>query len=377
MYTVTEAYKKAANLSTRTTKVYGTLKLTNGTTINFTSADILAGSLSIDNKAVNGQELNLGTAYTAQFKFSLRTDVDRYSLYDAEVNLIYSLQLQNGSWEDVPLGVFYVSEAQRSGKYVALSGYDKMLNFDEELSTVASGTPYDLLNLACLKCNVEMAQSREEIDSISPGVYSNGVVSPYSYGIPADNNIAAYRDLVSEVAVLLGGFAVIDRTGKLKISRFGTLQTLDITDRLRKKAEIYDYKCEYSGINAVIKGDTVLVGTNEKIVVDIGERSLLQGGLPPVREAALNNILNSITGLKYTPCSVEYIGDPALDLGDIVKVSGYNADNTGGTYMCIMTYNWKFHGTHQLAAVGKNTKLAKAKKVQSFQVPSYIQPFPY
>ena len=373
MYNVSEAYKKAASLSTRTSKVYGTLTMKNGSVINFTSADILAGSLSIDNAAVNGQELNLGTVYAAKFQFSLKTEADRYSLYDAKVNLTFSLQLQNGTWEDVPLGEFYVSEAQRSGKYVALNGYDKMLNFDEEVDVITSGTPYDLLNIACLNCDVEMAQSREEIDRMGPGTYQNGAFTPYGFGVPADNSISTYRDIVSEVAIILGGFAIIDRFGKLKICRFGEKQELNITDRLRKKADIYDYKCEYSGLTAVINGNTQMVGADNKIVLELGEINYLQNGLSIVKTEALENIFNCIKDLSYTPCSVEYIGDPALDLGDVVTVSGYNADNTDGTFMCIMNYNWKFHGTHKLTAVGKNTKLAKAKKVQSTKTSGSMQ----
>lgn len=370
MYNVSTEYKQAANLQTRESRVYGTLTLKNGTKTNFTSADILLGSLSIDNAAVNGQELNLGTVYAAKCQFSLKTEADRYSLYDAEVKLTYSLKLKNGTWEDVPLGIFYVSEAKRTGKYISITAYDAMLNFDRKISTISSGTPYDLLNLSCRVCGVELEHTRDEIDSISPGEYLNGVNSPYGLGIPADNNISTYRDLISEVAVILGGFCIIGRTGKLKICKFGAKQNLNITDRLRKTAEIYDYKCEYSGITANINNTNKTIGTDEKIVLDIGKINLLQNGLPIVKQKALENIWNSIKDLSYTPCTVDYIGDPALDLGDVVQVSGYNADNTSGTYTCIMTYNWKFHGTHKLTAVGKNTKLAKAQNIKSTKTTS-------
>lgn len=47
------------------------------------------------------------------FSFS---DIDRYTLEDAIVELFYHLQIAGGSYETIPMGIFEVAEANRKAK---------------------------------------------------------------------------------------------------------------------------------------------------------------------------------------------------------------------------------------------------------------------
>ena len=370
MYKVSEEYKVASLKSSRETKVEGYIKLSNKLTISFNSSNILAGSLSIDNSAVNGQELNLGTVYTGKMQITLKLSLDRYQLYDKEIGLSYFLKVGD-NWEEVPLGVFYINEAQRNGKYIAISAYDKMLDFDKDFSEITTGRPFSLISQCCEKCGMEMEQTEEEIDALSPTILveedGEEVEQIIKYGLPSDSTISTHRALLSELATIMGGFFIIGRTGKLKFMKFGAETGVVITDNIRKNAEIYDYKCEYSGVKATIDDGSYISGTSDKIVIDIGNLGLFKNGLIETKTKTVDFIYEQIKDLKYTPGSVSYVGDPALDLGDMVMIKGYDTDEDGNK-MCITSYNWNFHGNHKLQAVGKNIKIADSKKQTSQQI---------
>ena len=55
--------------------------------------------------------MELGTVYAAEMGITLLSEIDRYSLEDALVELHYHLRLADGSYEAVPMGVFELSEA--------------------------------------------------------------------------------------------------------------------------------------------------------------------------------------------------------------------------------------------------------------------------
>ena len=65
--------------------------------------------------------------YAAEMGITLLSDIDRYTLEDALVTLVFHLVLADGSVEDVPMGVFEVREANRLAKCLELKAYDFML----------------------------------------------------------------------------------------------------------------------------------------------------------------------------------------------------------------------------------------------------------
>ena len=61
---------------------------------------------------------------------SLFTDIDRYSLEGGTVTLSFHLDV-GGKYEDVPMGIFEISEANRSIKTLEIKAYDCMLNLEK------------------------------------------------------------------------------------------------------------------------------------------------------------------------------------------------------------------------------------------------------
>ena len=71
------------------------------------------------------------------------------------------------------------------------------------------------------------------------------------------------------------------------------------------------------------------------------------------------NILNDLAVVNYVPFDSDTIGNPALDVGDILSFSGGQADAT--KYACITSNSIKIGGRQSIKCVGKNPKLSQAK----------------
>ena len=127
MYTVSDAFLQAVQNNTRNYYWTGTLTTTKGTTCEFGNKDILKGSGYITNRCSGDNEIELGSVYSAELGITLLSDIDRYSVYGAELRLLFHLELEDGTFETVPMGIFEVAEANRSARHLELKAYDYIL----------------------------------------------------------------------------------------------------------------------------------------------------------------------------------------------------------------------------------------------------------
>src|SRR5574344_300853 len=163
MYTVSDAFLQAVQNNTRNYYWTGTLTTTKGTTCEFGNKDILKGSGYITNQCCGDNEIELGSVYSAELGITLFSDIDRYTLEGATIRLSFFLQVDDGEYEEVPMGIFEISEANRTIKCLSIKAYDYMLRFDADFDEkVTNGVAYDLLQLACEACKVELANTKEE-----------------------------------------------------------------------------------------------------------------------------------------------------------------------------------------------------------------------
>ncbi len=138
MYPVSNAFLQAVQENTR--KYYWTGEITtkNGVVYNFDAEDIVKGSGYVSSQCCGSTEIELGTVYSAEMGITLLPDIDRYTLEDALVELTYHLRIslsresadldedydqtveRDGIYEAIPMGVFEVSEANRTVKCLEL-----------------------------------------------------------------------------------------------------------------------------------------------------------------------------------------------------------------------------------------------------------------
>ena len=116
MYAVSDAYKKAIQDNTRSYYWTGKITLADGTEYPFENKDIVKGSGYVTRQCCASSEIELGTVYAAELGITLLTSIDRYSLTGATITLSFHLDISDGTYEEVPIGVFEISEANRTVK---------------------------------------------------------------------------------------------------------------------------------------------------------------------------------------------------------------------------------------------------------------------
>ena len=148
MYPVSKAFLQAVQENTR--KYYWTGKITTKASVEypFGYEDIVKGSGYITAQCCGSTEIELGTVYAAEMGITLFSQIDRYTLEDAKVELSYHLRTADGSFEEVPMGVFEVSEANRTAHCLELKAYDYMLRFEKSFNGFETiGNAYAFLAL--------------------------------------------------------------------------------------------------------------------------------------------------------------------------------------------------------------------------------------
>ncbi len=354
MYPTSEGYKSAIKKNSRKFYWTGNIILKDKTIIPFENKDILKGSGYIHRSSSGSSELEIGTVYAAEFGISLFSNIDRYSLENSKLELFYHQELENKTIETIPMGIFDVTEANRSKKILELKGYDYMLRFDKNFPvTDTFGTAFELLSLSCEKCKVELGMIEDELKSFVNG---EEVLAIYQ-----DHDIETYRDFIHYIAHVLGGFAQINREGKLIIKTYSENVSTCIDAKERFSSSISDFKTYYTAINSTnVKtkiAEYYALEKDDGLTMNLGVNPLMQLGLPEKRKRMCENLLTEIVKIHHTPFDATTIGDPSLDVGDRISLS-FKDENIGGL---ITDIEYKINGKHRILGVGKNPYLSKAK----------------
>ena len=356
MYPVSEAFLQAVQGNTR--KYYWTGKITTaaGAEYPFTQEDIVKGSGYITAQCCGNSEIELGAVYAAEMGISLFLDIDRYTLEDAEVELSYHLRLADGTYEAVPMGIFEVSEANRTVHVLELKAYDRMLRFDRAFNGFETiGTAYGMMALCSTACGVELAQSQTEIEALPNG---SELLSIYP-----ENDIETYRDVLYFTAQVLGGFFCINREGKLEFRQYGETPVMEILQKHRFSSSFSDFVTRYTAVSSTnLRTQTseyYALEEDDGLTMNLGVNPLLQFGLEETRAELCGNILTALSAVNYVPFDSDTIGNPALDLGDVLTFSGGQADAQQIT--CVTSFTVKIGGRQSLKCVGKNPRLSQAK----------------
>ena len=356
MYPVSEAFLRAVQENTR--RYYWTGKITTkgGAVYPFGYEDIVKGSGYISAQCCGSAEIELGTVYAAEMGVTLFSQVDRYVLDGAKVELFYHLRVEGGGFEEVPMGIFEVSEANRRLHCLELKAYDYMLRFEKSFNGFESvGNAWAFLELCCKACGVEMENTQGEIEGMPNG---RELLSIYP-----ENDIGTYRDVLFFVGQVLGGFFCINRRGRLELRKYGAEPVLEVQGRHRFSSSFSDFITRYTAVSSTnLRTQTAEyygLEVDDGLTMNLGVNPLLQFGLEETRRQLCGNILADLAAVNYVPFDSSTIGNPALDLGDVLTFTGGQAD--GEQMTCITSFQCRIGGRQSLKCVGKNPRLAQAK----------------
>ena len=363
MYNVSDAYKLAVADSHRKSKMRAVLTI-GDTVINLDDSDIIKDSVYITNQCTNGNEYEYGCVYAGECGITIKSAVNRYSLYDAKLELYWSLWT-GSEWEEIPLGVFYISEPNRINDKISIKALDGMTKLDVNVDEDTQGTMQQVVPYIAEKCGVEPAQTEEELSTF--------VNYNVQYSVYADK-VETYRDLLAYVCQMSACFAVFDREGKLKLVPYATESSVELGKKQRfTNASFSDYTTKFVGIKARFIAEENYAPyeegeTGNGLILDMGDNPIVRG-LPETKHAVLTAVFDVLKNVSYTPFEITTLGNPALDLGDYIKNVAVGKDNK--TYLSPITYfYWTYRGKHKLRAVGGNPKLAGVNNRQGKQISS-------
>ena len=353
MYGVSDTYKTAMHQAVQKFRLTGTV----GTT-DFTDENILAGSFSITNQCCGNNEVQIGQVYVGELDATfLNLPLTRYSLKGMKITPSFGLMLADGSYEDLPLGVFNISEASWTMSGLVVKAYDNMSLLDKKCNTrQTTGTAYEMALLATEACGLTLGTTEAEFRT-----FANGTET---FSLHAESDIETWRDFISWVAQTVGCNAMAGRDGSIIFRSYGqtVVDTLDEEHRF-EGASFSDFETKYTGLSCVNLADQTTkyyhVENDDALVYNLGTNPLMQYGVDETKDALRTNVLTALQQIDYVPFKVTLIGNPAYDLMDVFSFSGGIADKN--KLFCMTKYNFKYNGGYEMEGVGENPALASAK----------------
>lgn len=352
MYAVSDEYRIAMKRPVQRFRMTGTVS-----SMPFSDKNILKNSFSITNQCCDDNEMKIGQVFVAELNATfLNIKLERYSVMGKQIKPKFGRALASG-WEDIPLGVFNISEAEWTASGLVIKAYDNMAKLDKSCNiNSANGQPYDLALMACKNCGVEFGTTREEFMKFANGVENLALFT--------ENDIETWRDFLSWVAQTCACFATCDREGKIIFRSYNKTIVDSIEPQHRFKGGSFsDYETRYTGLSCVniAEKTTSYYGmeVDDALTYNLGSNPFLQYGVSEAVEDLRRAVLRSLQQIQYVPFKVQMIGDPVYDLGDVLQFSGGIAD--GEKLFCLTKYAFRYNGAYEIQGVGKNPALSSAR----------------
>lgn len=309
-------------------------------------------------RAIAGNGLNIGTVYASQISADLiLSGVSRYELYGKEISISSSI---DGANDNIPMGIFTISEAIQASDHISIKGYDNMTKFaDVPFSASlhnAIQTPYAWLLDACNACSVALGNTSAEVQAMPNGNRVTGFADVVT-------DAKTWRDVLGYMAAYLGGFAYIGRDGKLYIGHYEAISNDTIPASGRFSSGLSDFRTTYDGLYAVYKegGVQEYVSNNNSdgLVLDIGINPFLQFSDQTNRLAALQEIINAWNNVYYVPFKATMPLMSHYDVGDVLTFTEKQASIYD--YGVISEITYKFDGDMSVTCSGDNPKLTASQ----------------
>lgn len=355
MYSVSNEYKAKMLDQVQTHRLRGTLN----TSISFTDADVVGVSWKNQCAAKN---VNIGGVYIGTLKLTFLKDLlNRGSYYQKKITITDGLLLdydanEDPIWEDVPVGEFYIADAVwTSADMISITAYDCLSKMDGKLQLdQSSGSIYSWCNYIATQTGTTFGMTQEECEALPNGTEL--------LGPNEENNLETWRDLLSALVQMIGGFAYAGRDGKWYIKTFGddAVETVPKNRRV-SGAKFSDFTTLYDAISFVDANQIDrVVGDADGLVMKLGSNPFLQLGSTDAVNRRAQAIVDSIIDMTYTPYDVSMLpAFIALDLGDVISFTDdYAEETTTGAVMCM---TWTYNKAVKVSCYGDNPNLQSAQ----------------
>lgn len=360
MYSVSDKYKANMKAPIQRFGLDGTIGA-----VHFDESNVLQGTFNIENQCMSDTSITLGGVNIGVLSATfVGVNINRYAWKGQVITPRHTRLFDDSTSESVPLGKYTIAEAYWSRDGVSITAYDNMSKFDKDfVADGTTGTPFSLLTAWCTACEVSMGMTNDEVRALPNG--------QEAYVLHADNDIQTYRDAISYLAAAMGCWAQIDRAGRLIFKTFShdPVDTIQPNERFQG-ITLEDFQTRYTAVHVTKGTDVYRVHEiqDNGLDMDLGANPFMQYGDPTRR---LQNILDALQSIYYTPFTCDMIGDPAYDLGDVILFERGLAD---GSPSCIQRFTYIYNGTYQCAGVGdKPTTMSKEEKELAAMAAGQVQ----
>lgn len=327
---------------------------------------------SIDSRCIEDEEVyNIGGMYVGELDLRIQNSTMRSAvLIGGEVQLTFSVDIDGSDPIEVPLGVWDIVDAKReSYDFIKIKGNDHMgrLVAPIGITEVMQYQMSTILEVVETNAGVTFAQTPEQIiamavkDEIS---IAGGHDPKFNVYGTCTHFEATCWDEVRVIAQLIGGFAFANRDGEIEFRRFQYPPTLDIQADKRFHVEISEQWFCVKGATYIRDNGqsyTKLNTTNPESssIICIPENKYIwlvaknTEGYERIAESYASYL--AISAARVYPGTVEFYGDPSLDLGDMVTLSGgigSRYDDEHPVCFLVQCNYWQFRGSQTISCGG-------------------------
>lgn len=355
MLDVSQAFLDALE-SNEVQHIFGQISPKKGSII-YLDDKVLVGSPSYTRQCTSvSNEFGVGQLYTGTAKITVDLpDIRKEILRGADLQLDFRV----GSSEFISLGSWTITDPQRdSSGYINITASDCIANLDVPINVDYVGviTLEDRMKKVTELTGIRFAQTPEEIYNLIGGL-------DLHFGTTFCKTC---RGEVAAIAQLMGGFAFADRDGKIAFRRIGKEPVMTIKAERRHNIKLGEYTFGIRGV-AYDNGyghTTVLPFGNDKeipntsAIITLSDNPYIDITATQTDDETdrrikmyLEPVAKNLDIPIWTPGEIEYSGNPALDLGDMIKIEGgINGDQE--TYFLITADYWQFRGPQTLISAG-------------------------
>ena len=233
--------------------------------------------------------------------------------------------------EYIPIGYFTAGKFSKNEGQIEFTAYDRMMQTERPFSM--DGTTTDTISV------LKKIEEITKIPVVTSGLSSISMSVPKGYSC---------REVLSYVAQMYASFAVCNRQGQIEIHTYEDSKYTVDTGRYWDNFEHNDYLFTVDKLTCYTGQDKD--GNSISISSGSGARTISFSN-PFMTQSVLDNVFQKLKGFSYMPGSLKLLGDPRIDVWDIITVE----DLSGESYKVpVMKLEWEYDGglTYSIEAAG-------------------------
>lgn len=374
MYNVSSEYLKAISQPVRTFKIEARFNYQNAEQAVFDDSSI-TGEIKIESQMVSGSEtcgiIDIGAVPSATASLTVIDNSAVLKKYtNSSFTIRVSLLLENGEYEDVPMGTFYcdATKTSRTGNRISIYGYDAMITFKYTLTNSMRTSLTDCTASEAAKILARYAKC--EFDQDLSGFPNSDLQLDFS-----NTQIVTGWDGIMWIAQLMGCFARINRQNHLEFVQIKTtweyynddhtvgtiIAAKNITGSERYKTTFSDDRIHIVGVSMPDENNNLItvsggsLATDSNVVIALEKNPLIKSTY--TRGDILDNILATLKTAYFYAFQSEILNDPALDVGDTVRLQGGEIKGIpNNELVSFITHStWRYRGRQEIVNTGQTT----------------------